>query len=705
MMNEIKKHILHFMGQADYVPCFPSQMRAKIGIPELSTGKLERALKQLESEGQIARTARGKIVFPEQAGFYRGIFAGSSRGFGFVSRAGESEDIFIPPSKTLSALPGDEVMLRILRPASRDGRAEGVITRILTRAHEEITGTLSMRRSQPFGLVYADDTHIANPVKIMRRDLAGAKAGDKVRVRISTFSDNPKTYHIGRVDKIYGDADTTNANYESVLDVYGIPRSFPPEVLHEAATVAAAPSAKEIAGRTDLRGEIIFTIDGADSKDLDDAVSIKRLEQGYELGVHIADVTHYVRENSALDTQAQERGTSVYFADQVVPMLPPVLSNGVCSLSPGEDRLCLSAIMRIDRKGDFISYRIEETVIRSRVKGVYSEINTLFDGGAAPAVVEKYRPVWPSLQVMKELYQILDRAAKRRGALDFETSESKIIVEDGVPVDIVPRSRGTAEKMIEEFMIMANRATAKFAYDAEIPFMYRVHEDPSPERVENLRAFLKVRGLTLKRAEQAADFSQVLDGIRGTADEKVLSELILRCMAKARYAGECIGHFGLALRYYCHFTSPIRRYPDEIAHRILKDKLHGKLSEKRLRRLEKIVAESAKSSTDAEIRAMGAERAIEDLYKAVYMLPKLGETFTGIISSVAKHGIYVELPSTVEGLVRIADISDDYYDFEPHTLSFLGRAHKRRFAIGDTVHVRLAGVNIASGQIDFDLLD
>ena len=581
--------------------------------------------------------------------------------------------------------------------------------RILEEADYHFTGIFRVEDGLP--VVYPD-AQMKGPVPVGRTETGGAKEGDKVSARIVKRG-RRHFDHRAAVTAVFGSSPAPPAGAvccEAILADNGIEKQFPPQVLEEARQIQEKGiSQREIDNRLDLRGEIIFTIDGADTKDIDDAISLTRLENGWGLGVHIADVSHYVRPQSALDTEAFGRGTSVYYANAVIPMLPKELSNGICSLNPQEDRLAFSALMRLDEDGGLVEYDFRKTVIRSRVKGVYSEINQILDGTAEEAIHKKYDGLEPILHQMKALADRLARRRSQRGSLDLESTEAKILIgEDGRVQDIVPRQSGVSEGMIEEFMLVANEAAASFGLARELPFLFRIHEDPSAEKLEALAELLKVLGLDTVRIKpgvlQPSELQAVLKAVKGTDMQMLVNSQLLRSMAKARYSEVNKGHFGLVLQKYSHFTSPIRRYPDLAIHRIMSESLKGTAAQEMQRRFGRFVQDAAVHSSTAEQRAMSVERSCEDCYKAEYMNAHIGDEFQGTVVSAVEFGLFIALPDTCEGLLHTDNMPDGEYVCDD-MVSLKNLTNGMEYRVGDPIRVKVINANVNSGKIDFALAD
>ena len=696
---DFQKDIIRVLERAGSRGASAKYLQEQAGVRRHQTEAFLLALAGMVKNGTVQQK-RDRYYQSDQGQTAEAVVIKVTEGFGFVRPDEAEEDIFIPGRYFMGALPGDRVKITVRQ--GRGNLKEGEVLRILEEADYHFTGTFRMENGLP--VVYPD-TQMKGPVPVDRNETGGAKEGDKVSARIVKRG-RRHFDHRAAVTAVFGSSQLASVCCEAILAENGIEKQFPPQVLEEARRIQEKGiSQREIDGRLDLRGEIIFTIDGADTKDIDDAVSLTRLEDGWELGVHIADVSHYVRSRSELDAEAFGRGTSVYYANAVIPMLPKELSNGICSLNPQEDRLAFSALMHLDQDGGLIEYAFRKTVIRSRVKGVYSEINQILDGTAGEDLHKKYYGLEPVLHQMKELATRLARRRTQRGSLDLESTEAKILVgEDGRVQDILPRLSGESEGMIEEFMLVANEAAASFGLERELPFLFRIHEDPSAEKLEALAELLKVLGLDaaqIKPGVQPSQLQAILKAVKGTDMQMLVNSQLLRSMAKARYSEVNKGHFGLVLSKYSHFTSPIRRYPDLAIHRIMSESLKGMDSQEMQRRFGKFVQDAAAHSSAAEQRAMTVERSCEDCYKAEYMTAHLGETFEGIVSGVMERGIFVELPNTVEGMIRIAEMPGRFeYDGK---IEVKDLDSSRRFRIGDHIRVKVARADVSSGEVDFAL--
>lgn len=634
-----------------------------------------------------------------------GTFIGHPKGFGFVEIEGQDEDIFIPESDTGTAMHQDKVRI-IIRDDKKEGkRQEGVVVKVLERGMPEIVGTYQLNRD--FGFVISDNPKFSKDIFIPRKEAAGIKNGDKVIVVITDYGSGNKNPE-GKIKENLGNIRTPGTDILAIVKSFGIPSEFPEKVMKQAQRVPDHVLDADRDGRLDLRHLQTVTIDGEDAKDLDDAISLTKEGDIYHLGVHIADVSNYVQYNSALDREALKRGTSVYLADRVVPMLPERLSNGICSLNQGEDRLALSCLMDINEKGKVVSHQIAETVINVNERMCYTDVKNILEDTDEEAK-KRYDALIPMFFMMKELSGILRNSRHHRGSIDFDFPESKIILNAaGKAIDVKPYEANVATKIIEDFMLMANETVAQEYCTEEIPFVYRTHDNPDPEKVESLLTLLHNQGVKIQKAKEEIspkEIQQIIESIEGLPNEAMISRLVLRSMKQAKYTTECSGHFGLAAKYYCHFTSPIRRYPDLQIHRIIKDNLRGKLMrEGRTEHYAEILDEVARQSSVCERRADEAERESDKLKKAEYMSYHLGEEFEGIISGVTGWGLYVELPNTVEGLVHVNTLRDDYYVFDQESYELRGEMTKKVYKLGDKVRVRVADADKMLKTVDFELV-
>lgn len=634
-----------------------------------------------------------------------GTFIGHPKGFGFVEIEGQDEDIFIPESDTGTAMHQDKVRI-IIRDDKKEGkRQEGVVVKVLERGMPEIVGTYQLNRD--FGFVISDNPKFSKDIFIPRKEAAGIKNGDKVIAVITDYGSGNKNPE-GKIKENLGNIRTPGTDILAIVKSFGIPSEFPEKVMKQAQRVPDHVLDADRDGRLDLRHLQTVTIDGEDAKDLDDAISLTKEGDIYHLGVHIADVSNYVQYNSALDREALKRGTSVYLADRVVPMLPERLSNGICSLNQGEDRLALSCLMDINEKGKVVSHQIAETVINVNERMCYTDVKNILEDTDEEAK-KRYDALIPMFFMMKELSGILRNSRHHRGSIDFDFPESKIILNAaGKAIDVKPYEANVATKIIEDFMLMANETVAQEYCTEEIPFVYRTHDNPDPEKVESFLTLLHNQGVKIQKAKEEItpkEIQQIIESIEGLPNEAMISRLVLRSMKQAKYTTECSGHFGLAAKYYCHFTSPIRRYPDLQIHRIIKDNLRGRLMrEGRTEHYAEILDEVARQSSVCERRADEAERESDKLKKAEYMSYHLGEEFEGIISGVTGWGLYVELPNTVEGLVHVNTLRDDYYVFDQESYELRGEMTKKVYKLGDKVRVRVADADKMLKTVDFELV-
>lgn len=705
---DLKEQIKNFLNNEDLAYKPYELYTLLIGDDATQYDPFYKALGALEKEGELVYTKKGKIMAVKYSGVTKGIFRASARGFGFVTPDGFAEkvnDIFISRDNTMDAIDGDTVLVIPSKHRYGGGQsAEGKITRIIDHGLKVFTGTLlaarGRGRTRPHFYVVPDNKRHNIDVVIERSCLGGAQTGDKVEVEIVKYP-TARYPGTGRIVTVFGESDSLLANYNAVLHSNGINTLFPKEVLEAADALEKSDITPE--GRLDLRDKTIFTIDGRDAKDLDDAISVEKTEDGYILGVHIADVSNYVTEGSAIDGEAFARGTSVYFADKVVPMLPKALSNGICSLNAGVDRYTLSAFVTLDKRGEIVEVDVKESIINSKIRGVYSELNDVIEKKEESEFFEKYRPVYTdALPLMLELYEILEKKSAKRGALDIETTEAKIIVNEfNEPTDIVKIQRGVTEMLIEQFMLCANEGVANWLSWREMPCVYRIHENPDPEKMHSFELFAHNLGLNTAPLRSKTLHPTALRRVLGEAKEKgldgILSGILLRSLMKAKYSSSCSPHFGLAIEKYCHFTSPIRRYPDLATHRIIKKVLRNEITDKNLGKYTAFATQAAICSSENEVKAQTAEREIEDLYKTVYMMGYVGETFKGVITSVTSFGFFVELDNTCEGLVPIASL-DGYYTFDERSYTLSDGVN--RFSLGMEVEVVIEDVDIITRKTD-----
>lgn len=659
------------------------------------------AISELQEDGDIILIKNKNVVLSEAMGYVKATILRSSRYFSFARPADGSPDIFIPCEKMKDAIPGDVVLLKDIRQEEK-GPSGGVF-RIVKKGDRLITGMVERYKSK---LSVIADGGFGYSIPIVRGGELRSRDGDKVRAALMYDQHERKLYC--RVLSIYGKANSAKICADAIIDRYGIPSEFSKGLRAEAKRVSEEPiTAEEIAKRRDLRDEAILTIDSADAKDLDDAISVKKTENGWTLGVHIADVSHYIREGSELDKEAFERGTSVYFADRVIPMLPEELSNGCCSLNSGTDKLTFSAIMNIDQKGNLCDFEFCKSIINSKVRGVYSEVNEILAGTADDELIKKYSPVEQTLKDGEELFAVLKQNAKERGELEIETTELKFVLnEAGVCIDVSTRTRGKSEEMIEQFMIMANQAAGKLAKEKNIPFVYRIHAKPEAERIAALADLAQACGFRVNKIKPGLtqrDLAELLSAAKGTRYEKLMSMQVLRTMAKAQYDDRPIGHFGLSLADYCHFTSPIRRYPDTSIHRILSALVGGMSIEEIKRKYEDFAKESAKQSSEREVRAVNGERDTEKCYAAEYMTAHIGECYDGVVEGVTAKGIFVSIPCGIEGFVNLSRLENAFFEYNGTTTT-IDKRSGISYSIGDSVRIKVTAATVALGTIDYELV-
>lgn len=703
LLEERKKIILDIISSEEYIPMKAKELAVLLNITKENRSELEEVLNLLLAEGKISVSKKGKYGKPS-GNILIGKYEGNARGFGFVTIEGQEEDIFISENGNNGALHGDMVQV-VLRSSKTGKRKEGEVIKVLEHEISEVVGLF--QKSKNFGFVIPDNSRISKDIFIPAEKSKGAVTGHKVVVRITDYGDNNKKPE-GAVKEIIGHINDPGTDIMSVIKSMDIPMEFPDEVMKQTEKIPDEVDSKDTAGRLDLRNVQMVTIDGEDAKDLDDAVSLSFEDGKYILGVHIADVSEYVVENTPLDKEAVKRGTSVYLVDRVIPMLPHKLSNGICSLNANVDRLALSCIMEIDSKGNVIGHRIAETVVNINKRMDYTTVNKILEFEDEQAI-EENKELVPMFKMMNELATILREKRHKRGSIDFDFPESKIILDEkGRPVEIKPYERNSATKLIEDFMLIANETIAEDFFWQELPFVYRTHDNPDSEKMLKLSLFINNFGYGIKTTQEEVhpkELQKLLEKIDGTEEETLISRLTLRSMKQAKYTTSCTGHFGLATKYYCHFTSPIRRYPDLQIHRIIKENLRGGLSEKRIRHYESILPGVAEQSSKTERRADEAERDTDKIKKVEYMEKHIGEIFEGVISSITSWGMYVELPNTIEGMVRIADIHDDYYYYDEENYELVGEATKRVFKLGQTVQVEVLRTDKLQRQIDFGIYE
>ena len=698
LLEQRKEMLTALMKDPAYVPMKLKELAMLLNIPKSQREELKEVLDELLLEGRVGISRKGKYGKPDLFAV-AGVYTGHPRGFGFVTVEGRDEDVFIPEEKAGSALNGDTVQI-VIEETGGKRRAEGTVIKVLERANHQIIGTY--QKSKSYGFVLPDNQKISRDIFIPQGKDMGAVSGHKVVVSMTDFGNGKKNPE-GIVTEILGHVNDPGVDILSIVRAYNLPEEFPPEVMEECESVPTEVPAADKEGRKDLRGLPTVTIDGEDAKDLDDAVTLEKEGGVYRLGVHIADVTHYVKEGSPLDMEALKRGTSVYLVDRVNPMLPHRLSNGICSLNEGEDRLALSCLMEIDENGNLLGHEIAETLICVDRRMSYTAVAGILDGDEALAA--RYAELVPMFRLMKELADILRKKRHRRGAIDFDFPESKIILnEKGRAVDICPRERNAATKIIEDFMLMANETVAEDYCWQEMPFLYRTHDKPDEEKMKRLATFINNFGYTMRvpgGVIHPKEVQKLLDKVEGSPEEALISRLTLRSMKQAKYSSENSGHFGLAATFYTHFTSPIRRYPDLQIHRIIKENLRSGLSERRRAHYNYLLPEVAVKASALERRAEEAERGTDKLKKVEYMSRHLGEEFDGVISGVTNWGFYVELPNTVEGLVRVNELRDDYYVFDEERYQLIGETSRHTYKLGQSIRIQVLACDRLLKTIDF----
>lgn len=745
LLEERKQILLDVINSREYKPMKIKELAILLNVPKSDREELKCVLEELVNEGKLYLSKKGKYdkYRATDENVVIGEFTGNKRGFGFVSAEGLDEDIFIPESMTHGAFHKDIVEV-IIKPYHRKGegrRKEGEVVKIVSRGIKEVIGTY--QKSKNFGFVVVDNLKFDKDIFIPKEHSKGAVTGHKVVVKITDYGSRGRKPE-GIIKEILGHINDPGTDILSIVRAYEIPTEYPADVMEQAEHIGERVDEKELSGRLDLRQLKTVTIDGEDAKDLDDAITLSKEGNMYRLGVHIADVSNYVTEGSPLDREALRRGTSVYLVDRVIPMLPHKLSNGICSLNEGQDRLALSCIMDIDTTGKVIGHRIAETVIKVDRRMSYTNVQRILDGAVYKAAdrqeskvtdngdnnvsekdmenedekirvalktYEEYKEYAELFVCMKELADILREKRTQRGSIDFDFPESKIYLDEkGVPTDIRPYERNQATRIIEDFMLIANETVAEDFFWQELPFVYRSHENPEPEKMMKLSLFINNFGYGIKTGSgiegiHPKEIQKLLRRIEGSPQEALISRLTLRSMKQAKYTVSAGGHFGLATQYYCHFTSPIRRYPDLQIHRIIKENLHGGLSEKRIRHYNAILPEVADSSSTTERRADDAERETEKLKKVQYMSRRIGEVYEGVISGITAYGLYVELPNTVEGMVHVTSLYDDYYYYDDEHYEMVGQDSGKVYKLGEKVRIQVVKTDMQSRTIDFELAE
>ena len=702
-----KETVFRLICDDNYEPLKLKELAVLLDIPRERRRELTEVLDALLAEGKIQVSKRGRYHKAERQN-RTGVFTSHARGFGFVSVEGMDSDIFVAEEDIHGAFHGDYVEVSLKNPGAvpEEGRRpEGVITQVLGHGITQVVGTFQKNKS--FGFVLPDNQRITSDIFVPEGRSGGAVTGAKVVAELTDYGDGRRKPE-GRIVEILGHVNDPGTDILSLARAYELPMEFPERVMNQAGRVPEEVSAADREGRRDLRDWTMVTIDGEDAKDLDDAVSVLREGDGYLLGVHIADVSNYVQEGSALDREAYLRGTSVYLVDRVIPMLPHRLSNGICSLNAGEDRLALSCLMKIDEKGRIVDHEILETVICVDQRMTYTSVKKILED-KDPEECKKYEGLVPMFHLMGEAAALLRKNRRKRGSIDFDFPETKIFLdEEGIPIKVLPYERNVATRIIEDFMLAANETVAEDFYWQELPFLYRTHDAPEGEQMRKLSLFIQNFGYSmhLGRVEvHPKELQKLLDSLEGTPEEAMISRLTLRSMKQARYTVDNSGHFGLAANYYCHFTSPIRRYPDLQIHRIIKDTLRGRMKPEKRAHYEKRLPETALHSSQTERRADEAEREVQKLKKVQYMEARIGKIYEGVISGVTGYGFYVELPNTIEGLVHVQSLKDDFYAYQDDRCELVGERSGRSYKLGQRVKIRVADTDQMMRTIDFALIE
>ncbi|TWL94765.1 Ribonuclease R [Bacillus licheniformis] len=705
--EEFMDKLLSFMKEEAYKPLTVQELEEMLEITDSDEYKeLVKALVTLEEKGLVVRTRSNRYGLPEKMNLIKGKVSAHAKGFAFVLPEDSSlDDVFIPPSELNTAMNGDTVLVR-LSTESGGTKKEGAIIRIIERNIQKIVGTYTETKN--FGFVIPDDKKITNDIFIPKHAKNGAVEGHKVVVRLTSYPEGRMSAE-GEVIEILGHKNDPGIDILSIIHKHGLPGDFPAEAMEQAGNTPDTIDEKDLEGRRDLRDQTIVTIDGADAKDLDDAVTVTKLKNGhYKLGVHIADVSHYVTEGSPIDQEAYERGTSVYLVDRVIPMIPHRLSNGICSLNPKVDRLTMSCEMLINPQGQVVEHEIFQSVIKTTERMTYSDVNKILVDDDEE-LKQKYEALVPMFKDMEDLAAILRGKRMERGAVDFDFKEAKVLVdEEGKAKDVVLRERSTAEKLIEEFMLVANETVAEHFHWMNVPFIYRIHEDPDQEKLQRFLEFVTTFGYVVKGTSGSIHpkaLQSVLEEVRDRPEEAVISTVMLRSMKQAKYDPQSLGHFGLSTEFYTHFTSPIRRYPDLIVHRLIRTYLiQGKTDEATREKWAEKLPEIAEHTSNMERNAVDAERETDDLKKTEFMLDKIGEEFDGVISSVTNFGMFVELPNTIEGLVHVSFMTDDFYRYDEQHYAMIGERTGNVYRIGDEITVRVVDVNKDERNIDFEIV-
>ena len=704
-MEEQELKILELMKDKDYVPMKAKEIAMIMKVPKNEYNDFLEVLGKLELEMKVKKNRKSRYRIAEKT-YYDGIYRKNQKGFGFVKLEEQEDEIYISKDNSLNALNGDRVLIEIIEEKNKVKKAEAKVVRILKHEKDTIVGIFQNNKN--FGFVVPDDRSFGTDIFISKKDMGKARNNHKVLVKITKYPKDGKKAE-GKVIEVLGNVNEAGVDMLSLIKEYKLPSTFPEQVVDEAKKCGNKVDKKDIPNRVDLRKQIIFTIDGEDAKDLDDAVKVEKLEKGnYRLGVHIADVSYYVKEDSLLDQEALFRGTSIYMLGRVIPMLPRELSNGICSLNAGEDRFTLSCIMEINPKGDVVSSEIFKGIIKVTERMSYNDVQAILDE-SDKSILKKYKKYIPEFKLMEELAIILKNKRMEQGYLNLDIPESKIVLDiDGKVTNISKYETSFSHEIIEQFMLIANETIAEKFFWLEAPFIYRVHEEPDIEKIQELNKFLFNFGLKIKASKDniyPKEFSKILEEVKGKEEEKVVSNLVLRTLKVARYEAENKGHFGIASKYYCHFTSPIRRYPDLFIHRIISKYLEENYDvpnywlEEHVKKAE----EGADQSSEREKVATKVEREAEDLKKAEYMESRVGEEYEGIVSSVTSFGIFVELENTVEGLIKFEDLGDEYFIYDETRKRLIGDRTNKTYKIGDKVKIRVKNASKMLRKIDFEI--
>ena len=706
-MNKKEEIILEFMKDKDYVPMKAKEISLILGVPKKEYNDFLEILNHLEMEFKIGKNRKNRYRVIEE-NYQEGIYRRNPKGFGFVKVEGREDEVYIAKENSSTALNGDKVLIEITEEKNKVKKAEGIIKRVIRHEKDTIVGTFQNNKN--FGFVVPDDKSFGTDIFISKNDFGKARNGHKVLVKITKYPSRGKKAE-GKIIEVLGPPNQAGIDMLSLIKEYKLPAKFPEPVVEEAKRCGNKVDKKETIDRVDLRNNIVFTIDGEDAKDLDDAVRVIKLENGnYKLDVHIADVSHYVKPNSLLDREAYIRGTSIYLLGRVIPMLPRELSNGICSLNAGEDRLTLSCSMEIDKTGKVISSEVYKAVINVKERMNYKDVQKIIDK-SDKAILKKYEKYIKDFEIMAELAKILKERRINQGYLNLDIPETKIELDiTGKAIDVHPYETYFSNEIIEQFMLTANETIAEKFYWLDAPFIYRVHEEPDLDKVKELNQFLYNFNLKIKITNEKVypkEFEKILEEIKGKEEERVISTFILRTLKVARYEAENKGHFGIASKYYCHFTSPIRRYPDLFIHRIISHYLEENynVEDTFIEEYSSKAEESANQSSEREKIATKVERDSEDLKKAEYMENKIGEEYEGIISSVTQFGIFVELPNTVEGLIRFEKMGDEYFIYDEKRKNLIGERTNKTYKIGDKVKIRVISANKMLRQVDFEIAD